>query len=195
MEYKYIPFGPKEYKILLFDSKVKHSLASTEYNVRRSECEEGVAIIKKKYPGVNSLRDVTRDMIDTCLDPSSKIYHRCRYVVDENERVLAGCEDLSGGDLQAFGKKMFATHEGLSKEYEVSCKELDSLIESVKKLPAVIGARMMGGGFGGCTINLVRTEEVEQVIERVSKEYRQLTGIDTVSYIVEISNGTSVISR
>ena len=195
LEYKYIPFGHEAYKVVLFDSKVKHSLASTEYNARRGECEEGVRIIRKKFPEVNSLRDANREMIEACLDPASTIFKRCSYVVAENERVLAGCEDLSKGDLSAFGKKMFATHDGLSKDYEVSCKELDSLIGSVKKLPEVIGARMMGGGFGGCTINLVRSEAVDSVIERVSREYRQTTGHDTAPYIVEISNGASVISQ
>jgi galactokinase len=195
MEYQYIPFNPADFKIVLFDSKVKHSLASTEYNIRRQECEEGVSVIKTKYPEVESLRDVNMDMINKCLDVSGKIYHRCKYVVQENERLVIGCDDLTKGDLEAFGKKMFATHEGLSREYEVSCSELDALIESVKQLPGVIGARMMGGGFGGCTVNLVKKDQVDNVIEKVFSNYKSLTGKDTAYYMVETGNGSSIITQ
>jgi galactokinase len=195
MEYQYIPFNPADFKIVLFDSKVKHSLASTEYNIRRQECEEGVSVIKTKYPEVESLRDVNMDMINKCLDVSGKIYHRCKYVVQENERLVIGCDDLTKGDLEAFGKKMFATHEGLSREYEVSCAELDALIESVKQLPGVIGARMMGGGFGGCTVNLVKKDQVDNVIEKVFSNYKSLTGKDTAYYMVETGNGSSIITQ
>lgn len=193
LDYEYIPFNPEGYQVILFDSKVKHSLASTEYNVRRNECEVGVNIIKKKYPGIKNLRDVTIEMIDECLDKYTTVYHRCKYVVEENERLQKGCKDLVRGDLLSFGKRMFATHEGLRHQYDVSCKELDILVDTVKKIPGVIGARMMGGGFGGCTINLIKEEFAEEVISQVQENYQQATGRETSHYIVKINDGTSII--
>ena len=161
-----------DFKIVLFDSNVEHSLGSSEYNVRRAQCEQGVALVKEHHPHVLSLRDVTMDMLNEYVLPVNElVYRRCSYVLEENARLLAACEYLENGDMQAFGKKMYESHEGLSKKYEVSCKELDYLVELVKNNPDVLGARMMGGGFGGCTINLVKNEAVENLITEVSKAY------------------------
>ena len=118
---------------------------------------------------------------------------RCGYVVEENTRLLEGCEDLKKGNLEALGKKMFRTHEGLSKEYEVSCKELDYLVDYVKNNPSVLGARMMGGGFGGCTINLVKEEAIDDLVKKISKEYQQATNLELSSYIAVIEDGTSIV--
>lgn len=193
LEYEYFPVDLKGFKIVLLDTQVKHSLASTEYNTRRNQCEEGMAIIKKKYPEVESLRDINVNMIEECISPDTVIYNRCRYVVEENNRLLEGCNDLKLGSLKSFGEKMFATHKGLSRQYEVSCKELDFLVELVSGMPDVIGARMMGGGFGGCTINIIKKDKIEEVIKNAGAKYRMKFQKDLKSYIVQIEDGTSII--
>jgi galactokinase len=170
------------------------SLASSEYNTRRSQCEQGVKLIQEKYPEVKNLRDATQQMLDELVkDQDPVVYRRCRYVVQENRRLLEGCEDLKRGDVAAFGKKMFATHEGLSKNYEVSCPELDFLIDCVKDQPAVLGARMMGGGFGGCTINLVKKDAIPQLIEDVSAKYEARTGKKPKVYVAETEAGVDIV--
>lgn len=195
LDYEYFPLELGQYKLVLLDSQVKHSLASSEYNVRRSQCEAGVAAIQQQYPGVKSLRDVSREMINACIDPADMVYRRCKYVVEENIRLQEGCTDLLNGNVEAFGKKMFATHEGLSKDYEVSCKELDYLVEQVQHNSFVIGARMMGGGFGGCTINIIQKEEADALIEKITRQYKDTFQKDLKSYTVQIEDGTSVINK
>ncbi len=191
LEFEYFPLEMKDVKIVLLDTQVKHSLASSEYNVRRSQCEEGVAAIQKKHPEVNSLRDATLEMLDEAVPAGTMVHNRCKYVIEEKERLLKGCEDLQNHQLEAFGQKMFATHEGLSKLYEVSCPELDYLVDAVKGNPAVLGARMMGGGFGGCTINLVKKEAIDALIEEVSASYEKAMNKKLKAYIVQIEDGTS----
>lgn len=193
LEYAYFPLDIQGYEIVLIDTQVKHSLASSEYNVRREQCEKGVAMIREKYPQVNSLRDATMAMVDECIPREDIIYFRCKYVVEEIDRLVTGCADLEKGDVAAFGKKMFRTHEGLSKEYGVSCKELDYLADFVSTKPEVIGARMMGGGFGGCTINIIKKEAVEALIEELLPLYKRDMGLELRYYRVEIEEGTSRI--
>ncbi len=194
LEYTYEPFNMDGISIVLLDTNVKHSLASTEYNVRREQCEEGVAFIREYDPKVKSLRDSSMEMLDRFVAPRDElVYRRCRYVVEENNRLLAACEDLENGDLVSFGKKMFETHEGLSKLYEVSCAELDFLVSQVKDNPAVLGARMMGGGFGGCTINLVKEELMEELIRSASIAYALAMNKPLKAYIAKIEEGTSII--
>jgi galactokinase len=194
LEYEYVPLVLKGIKILLLNTNVKHSLASSEYNTRRAQCEEGVALVKEKHPEVNSLRDVTMEMLQTLVAPKDQIiFKRCKYVVEENIRLLEGCEDLKKGHIDALGKKMFLTHEGLSKEYEVSCRELDFLVNHVKNNPAVLGARMMGGGFGGCTINLVKEEAIDELVKKISKDYQQAMNLELSAYIAGIEDGSSVM--
>jgi galactokinase len=194
LEYEYVPLVLKGIKILLLNTNVKHSLASSEYNTRRAQCEEGVALVKEKHPEVNSLRDVTMEMLQTLVAPKDQIiFKRCKYVVEENIRLLEGCEDLKKGHIDALGKKMFLTHEGLSKEYEVSCKELDFLVDHVKNNPVVLGARMMGGGFGGCTINLVKEEAIDGLVKKISKDYQQAMNLELSAYIAGIEDGSSVM--
>src|SRR5688572_15321870 len=154
LEYEYIPFDFPGYRIVLVNSMVSHSLAGTEYNVRRQQCEEGVAILKKHYPNASTLRDISPAELEKHKSELSPlVYDRCSYVVNEKERLLSGCLALQKGDLAAFGRLMFATHDGLSSMYGVSCPELDFLAAAARNNKAVAGARMMGGGFGGCTIN------------------------------------------
>lgn len=192
MQYEYIPANMGNYKIILFNSNVKHNLASSEYNTRRKQCEEGVAIISQNNPSVKSLRDVDMNMLNkhaTLMDPV--VFKRCKYVVQENERLLGACEDLKLSDLQALGIKMYETHEGLRKDYEVSCKELDFLVNYVKAIPSVAGARMVGGGFGGCTINLIHKEAVDKIISDISAAYEMEMGLTLTTYQVTIKDGTA----
>ncbi len=195
LAYEYLPFKLEAHKILLLNTNVKHSLGSSEYNTRRTQCEQGVAWVKEHYPEVNSLRDVTMEMLHQYVEPKdSLIYRRCKYVVEEIQRLLAACEDLKMGDLKALGQKMFETHDGLSKEYEVSCKELDFLVNAVRHNPDVIGARMMGGGFGGCTINIVKDEAIELLIQTLEESYRENMGRELTPYVAQIENGTSLLT-
>jgi galactokinase len=153
-----------------------------------------VAWVQEQYPQVQSLRDVTSAMLDECVLPRNPLIdQRCRFVVEENLRLLAVCADLERGDLQALGRNMFATHAGLSKAYEVSCKELDFLVDAVRHEPAVIGARMMGGGFGGCTINLVEKSAVPDLTDRLLTHYQQAMQLDLTAYTVQTADGTSRI--
>jgi galactokinase len=195
LEYKYYPFAFHTVSLVLFDTRVSHSLASSEYNRRREECSQGVAIIKTSNPEVDSLRDVSVEMLQKCKNKmDATIYRRCKYVVEENDRVLHACRELEKGDLKAFGKHMARTHEGLSRDYEVSCKELDFLVELVQNDPQVYGSRMMGGGFGGCTINLIENNHVEEVSIMVTERYKQQFNIDLKTYITSIGSGTNIIT-
>jgi galactokinase len=195
LDYEYVPLNMEGVKIVLLNTNVKHSLASSEYNTRRQECEQGVAWIKEHEPDVNSLRDATLEMLDKYVKPKDPtVDKRCRYVVEEIGRLLQGCEDLRNGHLDDLGKKMFLTHDGLSKQYEVSCKELDFLVDAVRNNPAVLGARMMGGGFGGCSINLVREEAIDELIATTTRAYKQGMGMDLTAYIAQVEDGTSEIT-
>ena len=194
LEYEYVPFKLEGIKIILLNTNVKHSLASSEYNTRRAECMQAVEWVKQHEPQVNSLRDVTEYMLDKYVLPKSKLIDkRSRFVVQENQRLQQGCEDLKKYDINALGKKMFATHEGLSTMYDVSCRELDFLADFVKNNDAVIGARMMGGGFGGCTINLVKEHEIENLIAAVQPAYEVAMNLPLTYYIAGIEEGTSII--
>ena len=193
LEYEYVPLQLDGVKILLLNTNVKHSLSSSEYNTRREQCEQGVERIRRVYPEVLSLRDVTPEMLETILQAEDPlVYKRCKYVVSENQRLLAACEDLKQGRLAELGKKMCATHAGLSLDYEVSCRELDFLVDAVRNNPDVLGARMMGGGFGGCTINLVREQAIEPLVEALSRSYHQTTGLELTAYVAQTEDGAGV---
>ena len=194
LEYEYFPFPMDEYLIVLCDTLVEHSLASSEYNTRRLECEKGVSILQKYDPAIKSLRDASPAIVAEHKEELGDIvYRRCKYITEEIERVQIACDFLTAGDLESFGKKMYETHQGLQHEYEVSCKELDFLVEQTFDDKAVIGARMMGGGFGGCTINLVRKEAVEDFEARMKKAYQDQFQIELPCYRVKITDGTEEI--
>lgn len=197
LQYEYFPLVLGEYKIVLFDTGIKHSLAAGEYNIRRKQCEEGIAVIKRKHRHIQSLRDVTQEVLFTDLkeNVSETVFNRCQYVISENRRVQEGCNDLAQNNLAAFGKKMFQTHDGLTKLYEVSCPELDFLVEQVRNEPAVLGARMMGGGFGGCTINLVHADGIQSLSERISRQYQQQFDLQLKMYTMTTQSGTSVVTE
>jgi galactokinase len=194
LQFEYYPFEMQDIKIVLLDTHVKHSLASGEYNIRRSQCEKGVSILQKYNSDIKSLRDVTLDFLNEHkveFDPV--VYRRCSYVIMENERLLKGCEDLKKNDLVSFGKRMYQSHEGLRDSYEVSCPELDVLVDIAVKESAVAGARMMGGGFGGCTINLVKQDGLDNFIGVAEEEYLKKVGTNLKVYVTSIKGGTEVI--
>jgi len=194
LEYEYLPFKLNGYKIVLFDTHVKHALAESAYNTRRQQCEQGVAWINQHNPGVLSLRDANIAMLNQYVAGKDEVvYRRCLYVIEEIQRLTAACEDLKKGNIQALGKKMFATHEGLSKLYAVSCGELDYLVDAVKGNNDVLGARMMGGGFGGCTVNLVKEEAIEELVTTVASGYKSSMQRELSAHIVSIEDGTALI--
>ncbi|SMD32914.1 galactokinase [Reichenbachiella faecimaris] len=196
LEYDYYPADFKDYELVLFDSNVKHNLADSQYNIRRNQCEEGVKIIQAVNSKVSSLRDATlEDLAQAQAEMEEVVYHRCKYVIEENIRVQAVCEALKAGDITKVGQIMLETHAGLSREYEVSCKELDTLIEIASACDGHIGGRMMGGGFGGCTVNLIQKDKVDQVIEEVTKGYQEALGINTKVYRVAIADGVGVCKQ
>jgi galactokinase len=194
LAFTYYPLALKDYSIVLFDTQIKHALASSEYNTRRLECEQGLKIIQEKYPTVKTFRDISLEQVEECLASRIKVYQRCKYVVEEIERVQLAVKDLASGDMQAFGKKMFETHEGLSKLYEVSCPELNFLVEAVSHNENVLGARMMGGGFGGCTINIIKTTAVEAITRELSAKYNQEMHKELSYYITSIEDGTHLVA-
>jgi len=197
LEFEYIPFNFPGYKIVLVNSMVKHTIAATQYNLRRKQCEEGVSIMKQFIQGqVKSLRDVPLNELESHRkDLGEELYMRCRYVATENMRLQDGCELLKNGDLEGFGKLMYQTHEGLSKQYMVSCPELDFLVEESKKIPGVVGARMMGGGFGGCSINIVRNDAIDSFISEMKKSYEEKFSKNPEVYITQIEDGAKIIKR
>ncbi|MGK7390325.1 MAG: galactokinase [Candidatus Cyclobacteriaceae bacterium M2_1C_046] len=195
LDFGYFPLEFKEYQIILCDTNVKHSLANSKYNTRRKECEEGVAMLKQKFTEISSLRDATFDMVEQVKgDMTPEVYKRCRYIVEENDRVVAGSEFLKQGDIEAFGEKMYKSHQGLSVLYEVSCPELDFLVDLTLHNDNIVGARMMGGGFGGCTINIIKRNEKEVFINEAKASYKAKFNRELTTYEVEIMDGTSKIN-
>ena len=197
LAFTYYPLALNDYSIVLFDTQIKHALASSEYNTRRLECEQGLKIIQEKYPTVKTFRDISLEQVEACLASNdvnrSKVYQRCKYVVEEIQRVQLAVQDLAKGDMQAFGKKMFETHKGLSKLYEVSCPELDFLVEAVSNNENVLGARMMGGGFGGCTINIIKKSAVEEITKALTANYAKKMHKELAVYITSIEDGTHIV--
>jgi galactokinase len=194
LEYAYFPFDSERYQLVLCNSGVKHSLASSEYNTRRQECEQGVAILQKHYPEVQSLRDATLAQLEAHrTELGDVVWRRCSYVVEENLRVESACQSLSAGDLQAFGQQMYGSHAGLRDKYEVSCPELDVLVELAQGFPGVLGSRMMGGGFGGCTINMVETGQVEAFVQHATRGYQERLGLPLETYQTTIVAGVGPV--
>ncbi len=194
LDYEYFPFDNRELRVILCDTQVKHSLADSEYNQRRKQCEKGVAELKQFDPAILSLRDVSLDFLrehEDDLDPV--IFRRCEYVIKENERVESACLELINNNFTAFGELMYKSHEGLKNGYEVSCRELDLLVDIACRAEGVTGARMMGGGFGGCTINLVLEDYIEQFTQTVSSKYLEHFGIKPKYYVNEIVGGTEIV--
>ena len=189
MEFEYFPFDPKGYKVVLLDTVVKHELASSAYNKRRESCENACAHIAAKHPEVKYLSDATMQMLDEVKNEiSQEDYMRAKYVIGEKQRVLDVCDALERGDYATVGDRMFGTHHGMSKEYEVSCDELDFLNDIAKEC-GVTGSRVMGGGFGGCTINLVKAELYDKFIATAKEKFNKKFGHYPKIYDVIISDG------
>lgn len=196
LTYEYYPFEREDVRVVISDTGVRRELASSEYNVRRQQCEEGVRLLQQHYPEIKSLRDVNLTMLENHrseFDPV--VWMRCAYVVKENQRVNLACQDLLKGDLVTFGQRMYQSHAGLRSEYEVSSPELNLLVESASRIPGVYGSRMMGAGFGGCTISLVEAQAVELFKEKVSADYRKETGKDLTVHVVRIEAGTRILEE
>ena len=189
-----VKFPQNDYKLLLINTCVKHSLVSTDYNVRALETAEAAEIISKKYPEVQSLRDVNQEMISACEKELGLIRKkRAQYVVEENQRVENMIQSLNKNDIETAGALLYASHVGLSKDYEVSCDELDFLVDFAKEFDGAIGARMMGGGFGGCTINLIHKDVVDDFKEKIMSAYKAKFNIDPAFIPFELSNGISTM--
>jgi galactokinase len=194
LDFEYFPFDAPGYSLVLFDSGVKHTLVDSEYNTRRAECEAGVAALQTFAPAVSSLRDVSPELLfkhRDALDPV--VFRRCKFVVEEIARVEAACHALQNGDLARLGEQMFQCHDGLNHEYEVCVPETNFLVEQARAHRGVPGARQMGGGFGGCTLNLVQTSDLEQFSQTTAATYRLAFGIDLKIYPVRLTEGTGIV--
>jgi len=193
LEYEYYKADFKKYSLLLLDSNVKHTHLTSGYNVRRQEVEQGLATIKQYFPEVKTFRDCTEIMVLGLKEIlGDTVYKRCRFVVKEIQRVRDAAKALNDSDFKKLGRLMSETHEGLSKEYEVSCDEIDFLVDAVQHEKSVLGSRMMGGGFGGCSINLIEKGSENELIEKISAQYRNAFGIELKAYKVKISKGTTL---
>lgn len=189
LEYEYIPFDPKGYKLVLVNTCVEHELASSAYNKRRESCERVAAAIKKNHPQVEHLRDAKKEMLTEVANiVSAEDYMRAEFVIEEVQRLLDACAALEKGDYETVGRKMYETHIGLSRKYEVSCTELDFL-NDVARQCGVTGSRVMGGGFGGCTINLVKDGLYDEFLKVVTSKYEKEFKIKPKVYDVVIKDG------
>jgi galactokinase len=194
MDYEYIPFDFPGYQIVLVNTMVSHELASSEYNLRRQQCEEGVDALRRFFPeirsNIRSLRDLNLKQLESHRDELEEtVYKRCFYVIGENARLQRGCQFLRQGDLSSFGKLMFLSHEGLRRDYAVSCEESDFLVDASAELEGVMGSRQMGGGFGGCTIHIVRSESIPGFLSEIPGLYEKKFGIIPPAYIVSLEDG------
>jgi galactokinase len=195
LDIDYIPIANDETEIVVIDTKVKHNLASSEYNTRRAECEKGVELLSEHLTGITSLRDVTMETLEQYGDTlPDQILRRCRHVVTENERTVTAAELFRQGEFFRAGGLMFDSHRSLRIDYEVSCAELDYLVEVARWVDGVYGARMTGGGFGGCTVNLVNSKRVEEFGAVSTERYRERFGIEPDVYIFQPADGASEIT-
>ena len=196
LEYEYHKVDFKNYSLLLLDSNVKHTHLTSGYNVRRQEVEQGLSIIKHYFPEVKTFRNCNEKMVLELREKLGEtLFKRCHFVVNEIQRVQDAVIAIENSDFKKLGELMSQTHIGLSKEYEVSCDEIDFLVDSVQNEKSVLGSRMMGGGFGGCSINLVEKGSENKIIEKISTQYIAAFGIDLKSYKVKISKGTSFVKN
>ena len=183
-------------RIVICNTGVKHELAGGEYNLRRADCEDGVRYLKKHLPDIRALRDVNLQELEYCASAMPEtMFRRCRHVVTENERVLSATEALESGDLHRFGELMAESHRSLRDDYQVSCKELDIMVKLAEACRGVYGARMTGGGFGGCTVNLVEADAARRFKHTIEEGYRRATGVQPEIYICTAAKGASEVSE
>ncbi|WP_109300175.1 galactokinase [Aquimarina sp. AU474] len=192
MQHTMINMHLSDYKILILNTNVSHNLSTSEYNIRREQCEKGVSIIRKTYPSVLSLRDVTLEMLTTVKTQlPTVIFERCQYILEENKRVLDAVTYLKNNKIKEFASLLYLCHEGLRHKYEVSCPELDFLVNYSLNKEYVLGSRMMGGGFGGCTINIIKKNHIDNYINEVSIAYKNRFDIELKAFQANPSKGTS----
>ena len=195
LEFKLLPV-PDNVRLIICNTMVKHALASSAYNERRAQCEAGVKHLQRAVPHVKALRDVTLEQLEQYgRDLPEVVYRRCRHVITENERVLEAANALERRDLKEFGRLMAESHRSLRDDYEVSSAELDLMVELAQPIEGVYGARMTGGGFGGCTVNLVVAEHTDQFRERVAVGYERATQLKPEIYICNASNGANEVRQ
>jgi len=196
LEFKYFPLDLGEYELLLLNTNVSHELASSEYNTRRTECEQGVSILKAKYADIQNLRDVSLNMLqeNTSIIPS-QIFNRCHHVITENNRVLSATDALVKKDFKELGKLIYQSHFSLQNDFAVSCPELDYLVQLTIDKEYVLGSRMMGGGFGGCTLNLIEKKSRDQFIKLASEGYRNTFKMQLSPYFVSTEDGARIINK
>lgn len=194
LHYEYIPLALGEYELLLLNTGVSHELANSAYKDRVMECRRGVAAVQQAEPNVASLRDVNLAQLEAARAEMGEVaFRRCRFVLAENERLCKAVDCLKEGRMEDLGELLFQTHQGLSQEYEVSCRELDFLVDLANGFEGVAGARMMGGGFGGCTLNLVHSSVKAKFIKHAKREYYRAFSLNADHYEVEITDGTDII--
>ena len=194
LEFKLLPL-PDDVSLIICNTMVPHRNVSGEYNLRRSQCEQGVKFFAAQIPGVRALRDVSWEQLQQyAKELDETIFRRCRHVVTENARTIDAAAALQCGQIQRFGELMYASHRSLKNDYEVSCVELDMMVELASGLSGVYGARMTGGGFGGCTINLVRKELASEFTGNITKMYKDKTGIDPEVYVTTAADGAGPVS-
>ena len=195
LDYEYFPLDLEKYQLLLINTKVSHSLADSEYNTRRAECEEVVSILQKTHPEITTLRDVTPQLLEQYKSDFRQItYQRANYILQENKRVVLATQALENKDFKELGQLIYDSHEGLQHDYEVSCKELDFLVDQTRDKDYILGARMMGGGFGGCTLNIIESDKIETFVQQVIPAYREKFGVIPEYYIVNIGDGAQLVS-
>lgn len=194
LDYQQVPLPSAQIRVVICNTMVKHELGSSEYNKRRAECEQGVRIMSADFPGIKALRDVSLQQFQKVKNKLPDIVRkRCRHVISEDERTLESIDALNKNDLHRFGKLMNASHDSLRDDYQVSCKELDIMVEEARALPGVLGARMTGGGFGGCTVNLVQVGQIDNFCAEIEKRYQRATEIKPKIYVSSPSQGAHEI--
>ena len=196
-QHEYIPFNAGNIRIVLFDSGVRHNLVklTAAFNALRTQCQTGLELVKKHVPDVAALPDITESMLMQFVKPVDELaYKRCLYIVQEENRLKSICADLKKEDFVSVGQRMFENHYGLRDLYEVSCNECDFLVDTARQTHGVLGSRMMGAGFGGCTINLVYSDMIEDVIDKLKTAYKSNFNKDLKVYMASIGNGTEVVT-
>jgi galactokinase len=194
LEYRLLPI-PDHVRLIICNSMVKHEHAGGQYNVRREEVEEGTRILHQRWPAIVALRDATEAQLMECQQQMPEnVFRRCRHIITENRRVQLAASALERGDLHAFGALMAEAHQSFRDDFEASCSEIDALVEMASRIPGCYGARITGGGFGGCTINLVEESKAEQFRQSIHTEYRATNGIDADIYLCRASDGATRIS-
>ena len=195
LDYSFLPIND-EVRIVICNTHVKHALAGGEYNSRRADCESSVEYLKRYIPGITALRDVSMQQLESFGSGLNETaFKRCRHVISENTRVLASAEALKRNDHKRFGRLMYESHLSLRDDYQVSCAELDLMVEDARNMEGVLGARMTGGGFGGCTVNLVETGAIERFTSDIARRYRACTSVDPEIYVCSAVAGAGPVQK